>query len=75
MNLSGFLCIGHDFLEVGHDFDSLVLISTVWSEFLGLALVFANSSGFLCIDYDLYELPEFLWIGYDFYDFFLDGET
>jgi len=53
------------------DFFSLVLMSMVWSEFLGLSLIFMNLSDLLCIGYHLYEF-KLLSIGYDFYGVFVD---
>jgi hypothetical protein len=58
------------------DFNGLVLISMVWSWFLGMPLIFMNSSGLLNIAYDFYKFlliffafimnsRGFLWISKD----------
>ena len=69
MNSSGFLCIGHEFLEVGHDFFRLVLILWFGLDFYGLAWIFRAGP-------DLYEFVvisvhclRFLWIPLNFYTF------
>ena len=83
MNLSEFVCIGQDFLEFGHHYYSLVLISIIlWFDLDFHDLVWISRVGpdfyEFYLDFDAFGMiymnsPDILFIVYDFLEIFFFG--